>query len=169
MNVDEEKGTETTVISLRHVLIWLVSAIAAVTLLVVLVLLQGGPAEHGCTTLPAGDPEIGARLFYQEKGCSSCHTVNRSGGKSARELGYARLSRASLISLISTTWNAAPRMSDHIRRSQLRYPSLTDEEVAHLLAFLHTTKYLDTSGDGTGPDANRLRQGCERFWPVRDP
>ncbi len=114
-----------------------------------------------------GDPHIGARLFFEKEGCGHCHSVNGSGGKTAPDLGFMQEPRSGLAQLVSTMWNHAPHMWEQMRVQKVPYPDLSNEEMAHLFAFLYTSRYVDEPGDEAKGYALFRTKGCARCHTVR--
>lgn len=130
----------------RQHLLWLILALTAVALLVTVLVWRHRAAPSRWSAFLMGDPEAGARVF-QKKGCSHCHAVNGVGGKRAPDLGFERPARSSLQQLVATFWNHAPRMWKRMQELKVADPELSQEEMAHLFAYLYTARYADEPGD----------------------
>jgi mono/diheme cytochrome c family protein len=109
-----------------------------------------------------GDPHEGATLFFEKKGCARCHPANGVGGKSAPDLGYNRLPQSGITQTVSAMWNHAPKMWESMRAQNIEYPDLDREDVANLLAFLYTARYVDEPGDQARGEALFFSKGCAR-------
>jgi mono/diheme cytochrome c family protein len=129
----------------RSILAWSLAAVAAVALLVGVLRWESSEASGGWGTVAVGDAKTGARIF-REKGCAYCHAVNRIGGGIAPDLGTERPSTGP-DQLVTAMWNHAPKMWDRIREERVAYPALTQQQMAHLFAFLYTSRYLGDPGD----------------------
>ncbi len=132
--------------SQRQLLIWVVAAAAACTLLVLVLIWQDKVTRARWTVFLMGTPHTGARLF-EKKGCAHCHSVNGWGGRLASDLGSERPPRSSLNQLITAMWNCAPRMWERIRQERIPYPAIGQQDMTHLFAFLYTARYVDEPGD----------------------
>ncbi len=137
---------ETALNSRRQLLIWVIAAVAASSLLAAVLLWQHKAAHMRWGAFLSGSPHKGAQLF-EIKGCVHCHSVNGWGGHLALDLGFERPPRSNLNQLVSAMWNCAPRMWERIRTERITYPALDEEDMAHLFAFLYTARYLDEPGD----------------------
>lgn len=132
--------------SQRQLLIWVVAAVAACTLLVVVLIWQDKATRARWTVFLMGTPHTGARLF-EKKGCVHCHSVNGWGGRLAPDLGFERPPRSGLNQLITAMWNCAPRMWERIHEERIPYPAIGQQDMTHLFAFLYTARYVDEPGD----------------------
>jgi len=75
-----------------------------------------------------GNPAKGRSLFVK-KGCQSCH------GESDRPFGAGR--PFSAASMASAVWSHGPEMSNKMQASGREWPTLTDRNVADLIAFFN--------------------------------
>ena len=131
------------------VVVWAICAVAALTCLGMVLSWKSGAVRGRLATLWGGDARIGAKLFFQERSCGQCHSVDGEGGKLARDLGRNDTSDASPSQLVAAIWNCTPRMWELTLVSDLRYPALDPESVAHLFAFLSAPRVLRAPGDGS--------------------
>lgn len=130
----------------RRILMWSIAAVSASALLAgVLVWQQKYAQSHGPALMP-GDPHIGSRLFFEKEGCAHCHAVNGMGGRLAPDLGYST-PRSRSNRLYSAMWNHAPRMWQQMQSEKLSYPDLSEQEMAHLSAFLDAARSSHERGD----------------------
>ena len=100
------------------------------------------PAGHQGVGLPAhefGDPAKGALLF-EEKGCADCHSYNGQGGTDAPPLDYMKghLSAREIAGMSGDIWNHVPMMLPHFEEEGLPFPTFTQDEMADLIAYLHS-------------------------------
>lgn len=146
-------------ISRRQLVLWFVAALAALTLLVLVLISQHKTARTRWASFLAGDPHEGARLF-QRKGCARCHGESGVGGPLGPALGLERIPKASLNQLVTAMWNHAPRMWERMRAENIPYPNLSQEEVAHLFAYLYTLRYVEEPGDTEHGRALFRNKGC---------
>ncbi len=150
----------------RKFLCWMAAACVAAALLAASIVWYGQTQPRRWGHFMAGDPNVGARLFFQNKSCAYCHAVAGRGGKLAPDLGYRGELQSGVSQLVSAMWNHAPRMWERMRTEKVPYPSLSYEDMAHIFAFLYTAGYIDPPGDpGQG---RRLfeTKGCVRCHAV---
>lgn len=152
--------------SRKQLLIWVVAALATATLLLSVLILEFRSSRTRWNSVWVGDPQVGAKLFFEKKGCAHCHPVNGYGGSSAPDLGLARSPQANLSQLVSAMWNCSPRMWEQMRAEKLRYPALSQEEMTHLFAFLYTARYVDEPGDKERGQQLLMKKGCTRCHSV---
>jgi mono/diheme cytochrome c family protein len=81
---------------------------------------------------PAGDAARGARTFEQ-KDCASCH--NDAAGASRMVRGERIFTPFSMISL---WWVHGPLMQQSTRQDGERWPQLSEQDVANLVAYMNT-------------------------------
>ena len=103
---------------------------------------SSAPAGHSGAGLPAhefGDPAVGARLFVA-KGCADCHSYAGKGGTDAPPLDYmaGHLSAREVADMSGQIWNHLPAMLMHFREEGLPVPTFADEQMADLVAYLHS-------------------------------
>jgi len=153
--------------SKKQLLIWIAVAVAASTLLLGVLFWEQRSMSTRWTSLWVGDPHVGAKLFFEKKGCAQCHPANGYGGNLAPDLGFARDPKSDMSNLVSAMWNCAPRMWESIRKKGMKFPSLNQEEMAHLFAFLYTARYLDQSGDKLRGAQLLRAKGCMYCHAVR--
>lgn len=82
---------------------------------------------------PAGSPQVGASVFVW-RGCSRCHGEHAQGTSHAPSLrGHSYNS----ITLAVVLWHHGQRMYAETRKVGLGWPTLQEEDVGDLLAFLN--------------------------------
>lgn len=111
---------------------------------------SAAPAGHSGAGLPAhefGDPAVGARLFVA-KGCADCHSYAGKGGTDAPPLDYmaGHLSAREVADMSGQIWNHLPAMLEHFQEEDLPVPKFSDEQMADLVAYLHS----DQAAPGAG-------------------
>ena len=79
-----------------------------------------------------GDPRRGERLFRQ-KSCGSCHGQSDSGAPDLRAMDTT----FTATRFAAAVWRHGPTMLDQMQQKGTAWPSLTDRDVADLLAFLN--------------------------------
>lgn len=145
-----------------------IAALVAVVLAAVLSG-RGGQAAHVVTPSSPGDadgvhlimpqmnPEAGKRVFV-DKGCVACHAINGVGGHDAPNMDAHTMQRLmNPFDFAARMWNHAPGMiaaQEEVLKEQI---TLTGQELADLIAFVHDepTQHTFTENDLT-PQARRL-------------
>ncbi len=152
----------------RAFTIWLVAALAALSLLTGILVWQRFHPPLRSRSFLAGDPVDGAFLFEQ-KGCSHCHALSGPGTAIAPSLGPgSRTAHSSgLVPLVTTMWNHAPAMWQRMQQENVRIPPLTEGEVSDLFAFLYLVRYMDDPGDIAHGRQLFTDKGCIRCHAVR--
>lgn len=113
---------------------------------------EPAPAGHSGIGLPAhefGDPTKGAQLFVS-KGCADCHSYGGTGGTDAPPLDYmaGHLSAREVAEMSGQIWNHLPAMLEHFEEEDLPVPIFADEQMADLVAFLHSERASSGSTSG---------------------
>ena len=67
-------------------LLWIAAAVIASAALIAVLIWERRPADARRALDVVGVPERGATLFYGQKQCSVCHSINGSGGRIAPDL-----------------------------------------------------------------------------------
>ncbi len=145
----------------RQVLFWFLAALAALGLLLTVLIWQHQSTRSRWAVFLRGDPHMGGRLF-EVKGCARCHAVNGSGARRAPDLGFQRPARSNLTQLVTAMWNHGPQMWARMQLEHMPYPNLSQEEMAHLFAFLYTTRYVEEPGDAGLGQRLFETKGCLR-------
>ena len=105
-----------------------------------------------------GDAERGRRDF-SEKLCIECHSVRGVGGKVGPDLANRALS-ASVLDFAALMWNKAPLMEAAMKNRSMAMPQLQAGDVADLLAYLYSVRYLGSAGDSRRGAAVSDAKGC---------
>lgn len=82
---------------------------------------------------PGGSPQVGASVF-QWRGCSRCHGANAQGSKRAPAL---RVRTYNSVALAVALWRHGQRMYAETRRLGIGWPTLGEDDIGDLLAFLN--------------------------------
>ncbi|UCE08237.1 MAG: c-type cytochrome, partial [bacterium] len=90
------------------------------------------------------NPMVGKQLFEQ-KGCISCHAVQKHGGKVGPDLCKNPF-YGSFLQLAGIMWNHAPEMYKEAKQMGLDIPQFTENEMAELIAYLCYLHYLGQPG-----------------------
>jgi len=114
-----------------------------------------------------GVPEKGAALFFGNKRCSTCHSINGSGGGVAPDLSGTRPGAPAMGWLTAVLWNHAPGMFRQMRHGNVAYPQLNTAEMADILAFLYQAGNVDRPGDLNAGERVFHDKGCGRCHSVR--
>ena len=145
---------------------WIPSALVAVAL-VIAIFLGIRPRSGGLSSqYLVGNPVRGAELFYGEKQCGICHSLNGSGGRIAPDLTGSRPTPPAMGWLVSVLWNHGPSMWRQIRHSKQPYPKLDPQEMADMLAFLYQTSNIDNPGDPGAGAKVFTEKGCSRCHAI---
>jgi mono/diheme cytochrome c family protein len=129
-----------------HLALWIVAAVAAVALLLTVLRWEERQSSGRWSTLVSGRSQAGSKLF-QEKGCSSCH----SGGAAAHapDLAAETAARSGPDQLVTVMWNHAPKMWEQMQQAGIARPAFSQQEMADLLAYLYTLRYVGEAGDAS--------------------
>jgi cytochrome c2 len=114
-----------------------------------------------------GEPEKGAALFFGEKQCGICHSVNGSGGRLAPDLSGQRPVKPAVGWLTAVLWNHAPGMYRQMRYGNVSYPHLSTQEMADILAFLYQAASGGRAGDPGAGERIFIDKGCVRCHSIR--
>jgi mono/diheme cytochrome c family protein len=118
---------------------------------------RGGP-ESAQYLLP-GNPEIGRQVF-QQKRCATCHGPDGTGGvgpdfRRRREAFQGGLSQVGAL-----MWNHGPAIWKKMTEMNTPFPTLTEQEMANLVAFLYSLPYFDDPGNPSRGRDVFERKGC---------
>jgi mono/diheme cytochrome c family protein len=96
-------------------------------------------------TVPAQNALAGSRVFG-DKGCNRCHAIRGLGGTEAPDLAATPRLRT-FYDLAAAMWNHLPAMVEGMDQLGLEHPTLSEQESANLIAFLHSLNFFDPVGD----------------------
>lgn len=130
----------------RKLVLWLLATLAIVSMLGATLAWRQTYARRWWANFLVGNPHTGAEVF-RKSGCATCHGVNGNARGVAPDLGYEREPNSTLNQLVAAMWNHAPKMWDRMQAERLSYPSIDNEDMAHLAAYLYTSRYVDEPGD----------------------
>lgn len=116
-----------------------------------------GAADEPIYVLP-GDAEQGRRLFT-DKGCLECHSIRGVGGKVGPDLAD-RPAQGSVLDFAARMWNKAPKMTEAMKARSIPAPQLAPGEVADILAFLYSVRYMGATGDPRRGAQVAQNKGC---------
>ena len=120
---------------------------------------RGGAHPDG--GLLGADPSRGWKLF-QERSCTSCHSIRDEAGRVGPELGPGRELPATVVGLAGSMWNHSPDMLKAMDGRGIRRPVLEAAEMADLIAFLHSSRYYEPGGSPKVGEVLFVGRGCAR-------
>lgn len=150
----------------KQLFFWITAALIAISLVIALFLLVRRPPTTRGALYIVGNPENGAMLFYGDKQCGICHSVNGSGGRIAPELSGQHPGRPAMGWLATALWNHGPSMWRLIRQKSRPYPELNAQEMADILAFLYQANSIDQPGNPHEGQKVFNEKGCSRCHSV---
>ncbi len=103
--------------------------------------------------LEPGDPAEGEKIFQQRR-CVQCHSVRGRGGKVGPDLGR-RGWVTSFTGVAIAEWKHASAMRAAMADRRIEVPTLTSQEMAHVIVYLFSVSYADDLGSS--------RRGAEIF------
>lgn len=112
---------------------------------------SGGVPERRLFVLP-GNPEVGRDVF-RRRGCIECHGPPGGGGRAGPDLAERARGR-SLLGFAAAMWNHQPGMLAEAEASGREVPELEPAEMADLVAYLSSFRYLE--GGGSAARGRRL-------------
>jgi len=92
-----------------------------------------------------GRPERGWRVF-QAKSCITCHELEPGSAGSSASLPPEKWLAPTFSQVGELMWNHAPEMQRAMRNQGIAYPTLPDEEMTDLIAFVYSLRYFDPPG-----------------------
>ena len=150
----------------KQLFFWIPAGLIAVTLATAVFLqIRRLPTMRRALYI-VGNPERGAALFYGDKQCGICHSVNGSGGRTAPELSGKRPETPAMGWLAAVLWNHGPGMWRQMRQKSWPYPELNSQEMADILAFLYQASSVDQPGDPSAGQKVFNAKGCSRCHSV---
>lgn len=91
-----------------------------------------------------GIPEEGQKLFVS-KSCARCH-LPEAGKTPAIDLTSTK-GTLSLNTIVASLWNHYPKISHRFASSGIPYPTISNEEMEHLLAYVYWMKTYGLKGN----------------------
>jgi cytochrome c2 len=156
----------TTLNGRRQLLLWIPAALIAVTLIVAVFIEVRRPSAMRRAPYIIGVPQKGAALFFGDKQCGICHSINGSGGRVAPDLSGKPPGTPAMGWLAAVLWNHGPGMWRQIRQRNDPYPRLNSQEMADIFAFLYQASSIDRTGDPTAGQRVFNEKGCVRCHSV---
>jgi mono/diheme cytochrome c family protein len=143
----------------RQFLLWIAAAAVALCALLAVLAWEQRNRPTPRSLYLVGDPQRGKALFYGEKRCSTCHSINGSGGSIAPDLSRERPGTPAMGWLAAKLWDHLPAMSRQIRNNQ-PYPQMTSENMADMLAFLFQSASAGHPGEAVAGERIFTEKGC---------
>jgi mono/diheme cytochrome c family protein len=140
--------------------LWIVAGLMAVAVLVAVFVKARRPPVTTRALYIVGVPEKGAALFYGDKQCAVCHSVNGSGGRVAPDLTGLHPDPPAMGWLTTVLWNHAPGMWRQFRQQGKSYPQLDPQGMADVLAFLYQSGNMDAAGNSSAGQRVFKEKGC---------
>jgi len=151
----------------RQFVLWIAAALVASAALAITLIDEHRATATRRALYIVGAPDKGAELFFGSKKCSTCHAINGSGGHVGPDLTGRRPATPAMGWMTTVLWNHAPGMWRQMRRFSGPYPSLNQQEMAHMLAFLYQAGNTDPKGDANAGREVFEQKGCVRCHSVR--
>ncbi len=134
-------------------------AIAAVGLLLAVLFWERKQSGSRWSSLVAGSARTGAALF-QKKGCASCHIPAAGQARQAPDLAADVSGRSRPDQLVTVMWNHSPQMWERMQAQKLVQPTFSEQEMADLLAYVYTLRYVGEPGDSARGESLFASKGC---------
>ena len=150
----------------KELLFWIPAALIPVALMVAVFMQVRRPTTTRRALYIIGEPEKGAALFFGDKQCGICHSINGSGGRVAPDLSGKHPGTPAMGWLVTVLWNHGPGMWRQIRQKNEPYPQLNSQEMADILAFLYQASSIDRAGDPSAGQRVFNEKGCVRCHSV---
>ena len=126
----------------KPVLFWIFVSVAMALVVVLYLLVRQPPAPRRALYL-IGNAEKGAALFYGDKQCGICHSVNGSGGRVAPDLSEQRPATPAMGWLVTVLWNHGPGMWRQIGQKNRAFPEMGAQDMADIFAVLYQASTVD--------------------------
>ena len=149
----------------KQLLLWILVSVAVAVSAVLYWRFRRTPSPRRALYI-VGNAQRGAVLFFGDKQCGICHSVNGSGGRVAPDLSGARPSNPAMGWIVTVLWNHGPGMWRQIGQKNAAYPKMDSQEMADILAFLYQASNVDRPGDPTSGHRVFSEKGCIRCHAV---
>jgi cytochrome c2 len=144
----------------KQLLLWIPPALIALALMVAVFIQARRPITTRRALYVIGEPERGVALFFGDKQCGICHSINGSGGRVAPDLSGKHPGTPAMGWMATVLWNHGPGMWRQIRQNNKPYPQLNSQEMADILAFLYQASTIDRPGDPSAGQRVFNEKGC---------
>jgi mono/diheme cytochrome c family protein len=121
-------------------------------------LVPAAATPEGPVYLLPGRVDTG-RLLFAEKQCVVCHGAAVRGARAAPDLA-GRGVRRTPVEFAAAMWNKAPTMLAAMRQRGIAVPQLRADEMADIVAYLYSIRYLAEPGDLRNGWAVATAKGC---------
>jgi len=155
-----------TMLNGRKLLLISIPSLLAVAVIVAVFVHERRPANPLRAVYIVGEPAKGAALFFGNKECGICHSINGKGGRVAPDLSGTHPGTPAMGWLVTVLWNHGPGMWRQIRRTNEPLPELDAQEMADILAFLYQASSIDRAGDPSAGQRVFDEKGCVRCHSV---
>ena len=91
------------------------------------------------------DPVEGEKIF-QGRGCGQCHSVGEAEPGKIDLVGAARAART-FTELGVSMWNHLPQMRRRAAATRVDFPTLSENEMSQLIAYLFAKRYFEEKGN----------------------
>jgi cytochrome c2 len=150
----------------KQLLIWIPAALIAVALMVAAFTQVRRLTAVRRAPYIVGEPQEGAALFFGDKQCGICHSINGFGGRVAPDLSGTHPGTPAMGWIAAVLWNHGPGMWRQIRGKNEPYPKLNSQEMADIFAFLYQASSIDRAGDPSAGQRVFNEKGCVRCHSV---
>lgn len=117
--------------------------------------------HHRMEGMQIGNPAIGKQLF-ERKGCITCHAIKGKGGTVGPDLGKIQHTH-NAYQMAASMWNHATQMTRTMLEQGIKRPEFKGDEMAHLLAYLHS---LEVLGDPERGKQVFAQKGCVKCHSI---
>ncbi len=146
----------------KQLLFWIPAILLALGLMTLVYFQIQRPFTTRRSLYIVGVPERGAALFFGDKQCGVCHSVNGTGGRVAPDLSGSHPETPAMGWIVTVLWNHGPGMWRQIRQKSKPYPQLSPQQMADILAFLYQASTIDHVGDPAAGQQVFNDKGCSR-------
>lgn len=122
-------------------------------------------AGMGAAAEKPGDPARGGAVFEQKR-CARCHLTRGREQGTGPPLEAIRQPQGAL-QLAGRLWNHAPVMFAAFEKEGLKWPEISREEMADLMAYLRADPARDPSPDLFQGQVLLIRKGCLKCHRLR--
>lgn len=151
-----------TMLTGRKLLLISIPSLIAVAVIAVVFIHERQPANPRRALYIIGEPSRGAALFFGDKQCGICHSINGRGGRVAPDLSGTHPGTPAMGWLVTVLWNHGPGMWRQIRRTNGPLPQLDAQEIADIFAFLYQASSISRPGDPGAGQRVFDEKGCTR-------